>query len=68
MPNDAQHQIDDVHRRIRNVLDICPATSWNLEESKIVHDALQRIIRARQSDGDDVVDLTARRLLGRHAH
>jgi len=57
-----QYQIDDVHRRIRNILKACPATSWSLEESRTVLDAVASIFRSRQA-GADVVDLTARRAL-----
>ena len=57
-----QYEIDDVHRRIRNILKACPATSWSLEESRTVLDAVASIFRSRQA-GADVVDLTARRAL-----
>lgn len=53
-----QRQVDDVHRRIRNILKECPAESWSLEESCAVLSTLAGIVRARQS-GSDVVDLGA---------
>jgi hypothetical protein len=40
-------QINDIHRRIRHILNHCPATSWTLEESLIVLDALSGIVLAR---------------------
>ena len=43
------YELDDTHRRIRNLLDACPATSWSLEESAVVLEALAGIVRARQS-------------------
>ena len=55
-----QYEIDDVHRRIRNILKACPATSWSLEESRMVLDVVASIFRSRQGD---VVDLAARRAL-----
>lgn len=51
-------QIDDIHRRIRNILVAYPATEWTLEESCSVLENLASIVRARQSMGD-VVDLGA---------
>ena len=56
------NQLGDIHRRIRNILDVCPATSWTLDESVIILDALATIVRARQA-ARDVIDLTARRSL-----
>jgi hypothetical protein len=56
------NQLGDVHRRIRNILDVCPATSWTLDESVIILDALATIVRTRQAAAD-VIDLTARRSL-----
>jgi len=43
------YQIDDVHRRIRNILNACPATSWSVEESRMVLDVVAGIFRARQA-------------------
>jgi len=43
------YQIDDVHRRIRNILKACPATSWTLDESQAVLDTVAGIVRARQA-------------------
>lgn len=54
--------IDDVHRRIRNILDHYPASDWTLEESLMVLDCMSRMVRARQT-ASDVVSLTARRAL-----
>ena len=56
------YQIDDVHRRIRNILKACPATSWSLEESRMVLDVVASIFLSRQLAGD-VIDLAARRAL-----
>ncbi len=53
-----QYQIDDTHRRIRNILKCCPATEWTLEESQAVLAVLAGILRARQSGGE-VIDLGA---------
>ena len=55
-------KLGDIHRRIRNILDVCPATSWTLDESVIVLDALAAIVRTRQATRD-VIDLDARRSL-----
>jgi hypothetical protein len=41
----------DVHDRIRSVLDMAPASSWNLEESQMVLEALYGILLARQATG-----------------
>jgi hypothetical protein len=48
---DHPYQIDDVHRRIRNILNACPATSWSLEESRTVLDVVAGILRDRQAVG-----------------
>jgi len=56
------YELGDIHRRIRNILDVCPAASWTLDESVIVLDALAAIVRTRQAAGD-VIDLAARRSL-----
>jgi len=56
-------ELNEVHRRIRNILSSCPAISWSLQESVIVFDALARIVRTRQS-GADLIDLLSRRSLG----
>lgn len=58
-PPPVQHRIDDVHRRIRNMLKQYPAASWDLEESQVVLDALSVIVRGRQSVAD-VIDLRHR--------
>jgi hypothetical protein len=42
----------DAHRRISNILDVAPAASWSLEESRAVLDVLSGIVRARQAAGD----------------
>jgi hypothetical protein len=42
----------DIHRRIRNILDVCPASSWSLEESRAVLGVLSCIVRVRQTDGE----------------
>jgi hypothetical protein len=39
----------DVHRRISNILDVAPAASWSLKESRAVLKALSGIVRARQA-------------------
>lgn len=51
-------QIDDIHRRIRNILLAYPATDWTLEESCSVLEALAGIVRARQTMSD-VIDIGA---------
>jgi len=56
------YELDDVHRRIRNILHACPATGWTLSESLAVLEALAGIIRARQQ-ASDVIDFVARRSL-----
>ena len=56
------NQLGDTHRRIRNILDVYPATTWTLDESMIILDALATIVRRRQAAGD-VIDLTAHRSL-----
>lgn len=45
----SDHRIDDIHRRIRNILAAYPATDWTLEESRSVLDAVSGIVRARQA-------------------
>jgi hypothetical protein len=37
----------DVHRRIRNILDVFPAPSWDLAEAETVLAALGEIVRGR---------------------
>jgi hypothetical protein len=46
------YQIDDVLRRIRNILNVCPATSWTVDESRAVLDVVAGIFRARQAVGN----------------
>ena len=41
-----QHRLNDVQRRIRNILVAHPASTWTLEESQIVLAALSEIVRA----------------------
>jgi hypothetical protein len=53
------YQLRDVHRRIRNILDVYPATSWDLSESQAVLAALAGIVRGRQAVGD-VIDFRTR--------
>ena len=38
----------DVRRRTRNILDVHPATGWDLAEAMSVLDALEGIVRSRQ--------------------
>jgi hypothetical protein len=40
-------ELRDVHRRIRNILDRWPVTSWDLAEAKTVLAALGEIVRGR---------------------
>lgn len=54
----SEHRIHDVHRRIRNILAVCPASDWTLEESQQVLAVLAQIVRAREARGD-VIDLGA---------
>jgi len=42
--------IEDVHHRIRNILDQYPASSWTLEESQAVLATLAGIVRARPAE------------------
>jgi hypothetical protein len=46
-PTNTDVQLNDVHRRVRNILDAHPAETWTLEESKIVLDAVSEIVRRR---------------------
>lgn len=48
--------LSDIHRRSRNILDVCPAKSWDLGEAGIVLAALETIVRGRQRMGD-VIDM-----------
>lgn len=41
-------ELNDVHRRMRNILAVYPATSWTLGESRLVFSALEAIVRGRQ--------------------
>jgi hypothetical protein len=38
--NSSDYRLRDVHRRIRNILKVCPATDWTLEQSSAVLEAL----------------------------
>lgn len=49
---DAHRAIEDVHRRVRNILDVYPATTWDLAEATEVLAALESIVRGRQAMGD----------------
>lgn len=53
------YQLDDIHRRMRNILKQYPADEWTVEESSGVLAALAAIVRARQSKTDIVDDLGA---------
>jgi hypothetical protein len=46
-----EHVRREAHRRIRNVLDVCPASSWSLDESRAVLKVVSGIVRARQAAG-----------------
>lgn len=45
--HDDTEELRGVHRRIRNMLDSFPASTWNLAESKAVEVAVARIVRRR---------------------
>lgn len=47
-------ELDDIRRRIRNILDQYPAAAWDLHEAKLVLGALSEIVRGRQSASDVV--------------
>jgi hypothetical protein len=51
MPQEQRDELRrrDVHDRISNILDVCPAASWDLEESQAVLDALSEIFVGRQA-------------------
>jgi hypothetical protein len=52
--------MEDVHTRIRSILDVYPAPTWNLPQSERVLAALVTIVREKQARAD-VLDLGARR-------
>jgi hypothetical protein len=43
-----RHKINDVHRTMRSLLGMYPATEWSLEESMVVRGALYEIAMWRQ--------------------
>jgi hypothetical protein len=43
------YEFSDTHRRIRNILQVCPAATWTQDESTAVLDTLSSIVRARQA-------------------
>jgi hypothetical protein len=47
----SDHRIADTHRRIRNILDRCPASAWTLEESQAVPSVLAGIVRGTSDGG-----------------
>jgi hypothetical protein len=51
----SDHELNDVHRRIRNILNVYPAGTWTLDEWKIVLAALAEIVRGRPHPFRDVV-------------
>jgi hypothetical protein len=48
-PFRAEPPIEDTFRRIRNILDVCPATSWDPAEARLVLTALETIVFERQA-------------------
>ena len=66
LQDEERYEICDVHRRIRNILDNCPAVSWTLDESILVLNVLSGIVRTRQALSD-VIDLATRRALSSEA-
>jgi len=46
----AKDRIKDTHRRIRNILDVCPAVDWTLDESQAVLRCLAGILWAHLAD------------------
>jgi hypothetical protein len=45
----AEPTIEDTFRRIRNILDAYPATSWDPTEARLVLTALETIVFERQA-------------------
>jgi hypothetical protein len=41
------YQLRDVRRRVHNILDAFPASSWDLAESEVIFAALAGIVRGR---------------------
>lgn len=56
-------RLRDLHRRIRTIMVMVPASTWDAEEAQIVFEALARIVARRQAAGD-VVDPVPLRPLG----
>jgi hypothetical protein len=50
---DPDYELHGVHRRIRNILEIAPASSWDLDESVAVLNVLSAIVRARRRRHDE---------------
>lgn len=50
--SDEGRDLSDVQRRIRNILAVCPASTWELDESRAVLAALEQIVACRQTVGD----------------
>jgi hypothetical protein len=46
----SDHRVADTHRRIRNILDRCPASAWTLEESQAVLSVLAGVAGDRELD------------------
>lgn len=44
------HQLADLHRRIRTVLAMAPASSWSVDEAQTVWNALAEILAGRQTE------------------
>jgi hypothetical protein len=51
-------ELDDMLRRIRNIVDAYPQGSWRLDEAKAVLAALSGMVRVRQGDGALCVTVT----------
>ena len=45
-------RLRDTHRRIRTILAMAPAESWDASEAEIVWEALARIVAGRQAVSD----------------
>ena len=48
-------ELRDVFHRMRNVLDVYPASTWDLEEARSVLLALEGIVRGRRQVVGDVI-------------
>jgi hypothetical protein len=61
-----EYQLRDTHRRIENIIRVCPAAEWTLEEARAVLATLSGIVRVRQGDGELHVAVTITQQSGNH--